>query len=448
MATLDKLQDLVQFVEKNWFEKTGLITALIGISLTEASLLIAGKAPWWVAIIVLFLSVALVFVIWVISRRLPKTPINKVGFLVSISCDDDAEGKKLREDFLVPLRNLIKSGKAGGAFHFMELPQHLSRKINDSEDALLVRLRSRAHFMLFGRVRLRTIDNQDHHIIDLNGIVAHVPVSDHVSQSIQKEFSELFPRTVKISTENDLFSFQFTSELAAVVAKYIIGIAAGFSGDVDYAEKLYKDVHHQLHNVDSDIPIYQLLIERLPYRFFEIYEARAFFALNCWRIDHDHNYIQELGENLLKLDSLEIQLTGNVFLLKSIYAFLEHRDVDSAIGFLKSNKIADRGIWNFNMAFLFAYKGDLKLSIRHYRHAARFDVRPEVITQVEDFIYWILEDEPEKFQFFYCLGFFNWQVKGDKIQAKKDFTKFINACPNEVFEKEMVLSKKWLLGLE
>ena len=36
--------------------------------------------------------------------------------------------------------------------------------------------------------------------------------------------------------------FQFTTEWAELVAKYVIGIAAALSGEIDYAETLYQDV--------------------------------------------------------------------------------------------------------------------------------------------------------------------------------------------------------------
>jgi hypothetical protein len=100
------------------------------------------------------------------------------------------------------------------------------------------------------------------------------------------------------------------------------------------------------------------------------------------------------------------------------------------------------------MAFLLAYTENLKLAIKHYKKASNYDVLPETITQVEDFICWILKNEPEKYQFFYCLGFFNWKVKGDKIQARKDFTEFINKCPDNHFTKEIELSRKWIKELE
>jgi hypothetical protein len=77
------------------------------------------------------------------------------------------------------------------------------------------------------------------HVLDLEGGVSHSPVTTNFSQSFAKECTELLPRKLQLSKENDLFAFQFTSEWTDVVSRYIIGIASAISGDLDYAEHLF-----------------------------------------------------------------------------------------------------------------------------------------------------------------------------------------------------------------
>ena len=172
-----------------------------------------------------------VYVAWQWSKRPPKTKKNHLGFVVSIRCEDDKESRRVREDFVIPLRKLLRSSKRGQTFHFIEFPQHLSRQIHDLGDAEKLKTKTRAHFMLYGRVRERVLDGKDYHIIELEGVVSHKRVPEATQQILAREFSELFPRKVNISKENDLLSFQFTSEWVGVVSKYIIGIAAAISGD-------------------------------------------------------------------------------------------------------------------------------------------------------------------------------------------------------------------------
>ena len=448
MAKLYNPNDFVQFLEKHWFERTGLAVGLIFTTIIAASFLIQGEAKWGITISVLALLNLIIYIAWWFSRQPPKTPKNKVGFLISVSCVDDAESKTLREDFLIPLRQLMKSGRTGSVFHFIELPQHLAKTIIDHKDAESFRAQCRAHFMLFGRVRLRTINEKQHHFIELDGIVAHRPVPHPVSQSFAREFTELLPRKVLLSTENDLFTFQFTSEWAATVAKYIMGLAAAFSGDLDYAEKLYTDAEEQLKNKNSEFPIFEKLMDRLPIRRSELYEARAMVALKIWGRNHDPNLINELGEHLQRVDESRKETIPNILHLRAIHAFLEVRDVEGAIKLLKKINAKNDGLWHCNMAFLLAYFGDLKGATRHYRQVVSHRVSPEVIEQVESFICWALEEEPDKYQLSYCLGFFNWKVKGDKIQAINDFTTFKKTCADKQFNKEIVLTQKWLQELK
>jgi hypothetical protein len=71
-------------------------------------------------------------------------------------------------------------------------------------------------------------------------------------------------------------------------------------------------------------------------------------------------------------------------------------------------------------------------------------VTADVLTQLEDFMCWILEEEPDKYQFHYCLGFFNWKAKGDNIQGQKDLEKFLELGSEKEFVKERELAKEWI----
>jgi hypothetical protein len=107
---------------------------------------------------------------------------------------------------------LIKSGRTASLFRFIDLPNRIATNIVDSEDAEALRMKCHAHFMLWGRVRLRTLDGKEHHVIDLNGVVAHRRIPENMKKAFATEFSELLPQRVMIPQENDLLIFQFTSE--------------------------------------------------------------------------------------------------------------------------------------------------------------------------------------------------------------------------------------------
>ena len=450
MENLKKIQEHIKFIEKYWYEKVGLAAILISVFVLEVSGLAKYKVDLKFSIAIIVASWIIVCIIWVWSRQPSKTPKSKVGFLVCIYSSDGEEGDRLREDFIIPLRQLVKSGKAGKAFHFMEAPQYIARDVLEPDDAQALRVRTRAHFILYGRVRLRALEGKDHHVLDLNGIVAHNPIPESVSSKLAKEFSELLPRRVNISTENDLLEFEITSEWADTVAKYIIGIAAALSGDMDYSESLYRDVLARLRTKSAAFPVSGKLKERIPVRLSELFEARGNLVLSQWVKTRDAAIIESIGEQLEKIKELTParMFSPSVLNQRAIYCFLKDRNVDQALAYLKRSPDSNNGLWHYNVAFLYGYKGDLKSSIRHYRKASTYQIIPQTLADLESFICWVLAIESDKYQLHYCLGFFNWKTKGDEIRAAIDFRAFLGAGSKHEFEKERKSAARWLGDLE
>ncbi|MGZ0019872.1 tetratricopeptide repeat protein [Nitrosomonas sp. wSCUT-2] len=438
-------KDIAQFLEEYWHKKIGLISTEIFSICAVFFLLISANAEfiWWISIPVISF---VVWFIWFYTTKPPVVPKNKIGFLVCITCSDEKELKAITEDFIIPLRQLIKTGISGNSFHFIEIPQRLANQVIDVDSALEMRIRCKAHFMIYGRVRRKFINKQENHIIELEGAVAHQPVSDEVRENLTAEFSELLPRNVHIPTENDLFAFQFTSEWAEIVARYIIGVASAYSGDISYAERLFQDVQLGLKSKDQNFPIYRKLKERIPYRLAELYEAMASTCFSKWSETRDPDYLTEVDEWLDKIDEV-IKDSKSVLFLRAITTFLTTRSVEEAIAMLRRVNESNNQIWQCNMAFLYAYKGDLKKAIQHYRYADRCDHQQEKLFQIEDFIHWLIEQEPAKYQLYYCLGFINMKIKGDQILAVKNFKKFLEMCDESEYIKEKELAQNWVSEL-
>ena len=429
-----------------------MVAATVAFILFEILLLSSIKAPNIVAIIVYSITVSSIAVVWYYTNRCPKTSKGKVGFVVSIQCSDEKQEKVIREDFVTTLRRLLKEGPLGRTFHFIETPKHISENVIDIDDAYALRRRTRAHFLVFGRVRLRILGGKECHILDLDGLVLHKPIAKQLSDQLSKEFGELFPRHLRISTDNDLDTLSFTSDWTECVAKYIIGIAAAYSSDLNYAEQLYQDAqkklesmdnNSQIDSVDKNFQIFVQLKKRLPIRFSEIYFSRSVAHLKVWRNTQDEQALSNFALNLSKIcDALSDRY--EVLLLRAIEAFLNGRRIGEAIAYTKKCKHYDDPIWHFNLAFLRAYEKNLLEAIRQYRVCEKHEVSPATLSEVEDFIVWILEKEPEKYQYYYCLGFFNWKIKGDLHQSINDFELFLNKNIEGEFKKESEITLKWL----
>ena len=131
--------------------------------------------------------------------------------------------------------------------------------------------------------------------------------------------------------------------------------------------------------------------------------------------------------------------------LRSVIAFLVYRNVDEAIRLLRQCPRANvDGVWHMNVAFLYAYKGDMKKSSQHYRNAIKLTIYDETIQQVEDFIVYILTIEPDKYQLYFSLGYINWKIKGDNIMSIGDYQSFLSRVLVGEYIQEAELSRKWI----
>lgn len=446
----DNIEKLVPILTKGWRRPSGLLTALL-VAITPCAIIISATKPDFSVAVFIFLIPSLAILVgWLWARRVPKTKNGKVGFAISLWCSDEEAACKVREDFVLSLQRLIKSGRTGRSFQFIEIPAFIAENIIDHDDAQELRLKTKAHFIIYGRVRTRQVDGSDRYFLELDGIVAHKPIADDVSQRLAIEFSELLPRKVLLARENDLLSFQFTSEWAEIVAKYIIGIASAVSGDIQYAEDLYSDVRAKIQQIETDFPVFVNLRKRIPQRFAELHEAKARHAYEMWVSTHDKTHIMKLGE-FLKIYNAENEAhkTPAMLTYSAIHYFLSTRNVENSVKCLNQiPKQARDAIWHFNHAFLAAYQGDLKQSNRYYRNGMNYQITPDLIAKIEDFLCSILAEEPDKAQLHFCLGLLNWKIKGDNLQATKDFNEFLAAGAAKDFHKEIKLVAKWLKKIE
>ncbi len=448
---LPDVNTIINTLKKHWPHRTGLLAVSILILGLEIPLFAATKPKlsFMTLILIIAATLLLVLIIWWYSKKVRKTKKDKVGFALSLWCDDENEAKKVREDFILTLRRLIKSGKTGRSFQFLEIPSHIAEAVIDQDDAQRLKVETRCHFLIYGRIRLRELNHSQHYFLELDGLVAHKPISQHASKELAKQFSELLPRKVTIAKENDLLAFQFTSDWAEVVARYIIGIAVAVSGDLEYAGQLYRDALSKVNQVATDFPVFSKLKERIPIRLFELDEARAQRSYEIWATNHDPKTIDNLHDTLDEIRRDHSVETPALLTLNAVCAFLSLRDTKEALQFLNRIGTQDRdAVWHFNIGFLKAYDGDLRSGIRHYRKARAFDIHPDLAAKIEDFICFVLDEDQDKSQLHYCLGFFNWKIKGDYVQAVNDFQRFLELSGASMFVQEKKLAQKWIAEIQ
>lgn len=385
----------------------------------------------------------LIILCWVFYRMVPRNTKGNIGLVVSISIDRSTQHDVIKHDFIFHLRELLYNKKLRYPFSLIIFPQYYASKITNVDEALRYLRISKSHFMIYGRARVRNINGEEQHVLNLEGIVRHNPISEKIGDKFSSEFTELFPRRLIIARENDLFTFEITADLVNLVAMYIIGIASLLSGDLNYSGTLFEDLNTKLLNNRTNLPAIIKIRQRLPLRLTEVYIQQARLVNNDWQKSHSND-----DSNKIKfwLDKLKLISPNNYnyCLLSAVWHFVENRDISTAKKEIRKCQKTKDAAWMYSSAFLYAYTGDLKKALRMYRRAFAHPYEPQVLFDVEEFICWIIDEEPDKIQFNFCLGLLNYFAKGDKISALRDFKKFIEANCGVMFDEEKRLAETYI----
>lgn len=438
------------FYEK-WERKSTLVILIIIITLFFSFKFISNDindlSIYELIIIILF--DIFIYLLWLQSTGIPKAKKGTIGFAIAIFCETKDQKEHIASDFISTIRNLINAQNHIFKFSLIEISEFHSRQIKNFEDVTLLRKKARCHYIIYGSAKLREINGKQNHILNLEAQIAHKPMPDQLSKNFSKEMQEVFPRRLSIDTKNDLITFEFTSEWIESVSKYIIGIASCLSGDDIYAESLFISILKNQRLKDCDLPPIKKIRQRTPIRLGEIYAFRAIKKYERWRKSRTPDALKEVLGQLTKLRKIyPSNYTGR--LLAAICHFVFNRDITKAMRELKKCRNINDGTWAYSYAFLFAYQGEMKKARRIYKTAFAYSCNPEVYLQTEEFILWVLEQEPDKIQLYFCLGLINQHGKIDKIQAIKDFKTFLDkrSEAGKTFLIEEQLAKRYIKNIE
>ena len=437
--------NFIDWVREKWNSRLALIVVCL-IAAFALIYLFAGidfgkiSISQWILII---LVVLLIIIVWFFSRRIPRTPEGKIGFVVAISTENQNQNKKLKVDFIETLQRYISQGELEYQFSFIIYSEYHASKITSEPVAVSFLEASKGHFILYGRCRERNINGKQHLVLDLQGVVRHVPIPKDIRDLFAAEFTELLPNRLAIPQDNDLFSFEFASDFIGVIAQYIVATAAYHSFAYEYSKSLFALIRVELSTVRTNIPSIVKIKQRIPQKLADTIVMIAYLKYLTYRKRNEVLYLDEMGEALKELSKIRIDhYSGH--LLTASYIFLKYGDTKSALKEINKCKGSQDGAWIFSYAFLKAYDGDLKLSHNRYKTAFTKQYADIVPIECEEFILDVLEGKPEKYQLYYCLGLINYYAKTDYEIAKKDFEIFLSSGRPEDFIEHRELAENYL----
>lgn len=387
---------------------------------------------------------------WLVKNRYPKAPRNKLGFAVAIYTDGSIRREQITHDFIRTLEELLGNTELDPGFVLVDIPSNLAEQIKTLADATRVMEKTRCGFVIYGRARLRNRKKKPTYVLDLHSAVGHATIPNEISQRLSKEMAELLPARRFISSDNDLAGFEINAASINVAVQYIIATAALVSGESEYARRLFKQVQQQLSKIRGEIPptirqSLKMMRLRIPPNLAASHVFDAMELHHKWRKSRDNSILDMAKHHLDQVEQIQPNFY-DAWLMRTIYWFSKGRDLKAARA--EVNKCRTAGIkdptWRLSDAFLLAYSGKLIEALRVYRVAAKLGVTSSTWLEVEEFIMWVVHEEPDKTQLHFCLGVINYVGKGDGAQARRDFEEFLSTTPDGRFLEEKQVAQQYL----
>jgi len=320
------------------------------------------------------------------------------------------------------LRRNIRKEKFGEAVNLIRISNHQAEQLNSKEDVLRLHKRVKGHFYLYGNAK-RRMDGKQAYFLQLDGMIVHKPIPVKVSKLFSQEFRAVLPQQISFYESLEFQGFQFTADIVYLAVRYVIGIAAFFSGDIYLAHSLHSNLKQEFNKFKPLPPNFKYISDKSSHL---LSDEKVLIA----KAKYYRKEYQESKEWLKKaLETYPNNYGG--WLLKAIFDFILEKDVYEALKSIRKAEKYAKGTyeWRYSRAFLYFwlenYKKALKVCNQIYQQSYSGEINTAL--EVESFVLNTLENNREKVQLYYWLGFLNFRKIKNLPKALEYFETFEKA---------------------
>jgi len=384
--------------------------------------------------------------LWYYVRRYrpPRPPKGKVGFGVAIMVENELQREKLAADFLYCLNSRLAEVPVTPPFALVTLPQYIASRVQTAEAAKKMTAAMKCRILIYGRMRVRSINKRDTNVLELHIAVTHKEIPQTVSDVFAEEMGELFlPPKVHTPTDNDVVVFELTAQWVNFATQYFIALAAFLSGDFRYAVSVLENLDKELGSSNINLNQIAELKKRVPVDISRIRMIQAKECYGKWRKSREVALLEEMKSFMNEIEKRHPD-NYELHLLNAIYFFVVEKNIKRATEAVNKCKNVKDSTWRYSKAFLEAYRGKMDDAERTYRAVFKLEGPVETNFEVEEFLDWVAHEEPSKGQLHYCLGLINYNLKGDRERAREDFKRFLESTPENKFLVQRAKAKEFI----
>ncbi|QQG50326.1 MAG: hypothetical protein HZB70_01985 [Candidatus Berkelbacteria bacterium] len=421
---IDKLRPYLSYIRINFASFRGLLVTVVLTGIIFAAIykplleLFGVSYLRWGLVVLLLIEI----VAWIVVRKwLPKIPEGKLGLVFALYSEDNLEEIDAKKDFLDQVRKNLVADGLSELVTVVKVPNHIAEKVKNYEIARTINETVHGHYFVFGDVKKRPDGEKEKIFIDLSGLVVHSPIDKNSQFKLSADFVRSLPKEVEMLEEFRFRGFALTADFVYLSAKYIVGIAAFLSGDVNLAitlhERLIDDKLFQRNDLPPNIEEVKI-------------KAKQLLA---------GSYLLKARMSLLKDDLASYSTFSKraqsyypnqygFHLVRAVELFKEG-DAKAAQQEIALAKNLANGAqeWRYSDAFLHYWLSEYDEAYKSSRKIVEHEYSEEWLTiqEVEQFCLNLLETYPDRNQLHFWLGYIAYKKLRDLVKALKYFELFL-----------------------
>jgi len=399
------------------------------------------------------------FIIWLILRHyVPKNKKGNLGIVIAIRSESQKQKIRLKNDFTRTLKALIAENNMNDLINIIYMSDSHSKKlISVIQNAKIkpkkwVKLRNKvkAHLYIHGDIKERK-EGQNKYFLAINSTVVHYPLDQQRKSRMLRGIDQVWVKNYVIPENIEFSGFELSAKFTFIGVRFIIGLAAFLSGDVELALKLHKNLYDELNNDSTYRNLPPIIKNNVKYSLSEECQVLA-------RYFYQHKGDFRKSEQFLNKSFNYSSINYGGLLLLAIIQFIHHNDPKKALATIERAKAYSKGdgTWKYSKGFLLMHQEKFKEAYRVYESIVRnkFDYEIYRAAEAIDFNKSVLVSNPKHLQSYFIIGILYLEKINNPPLALEIFEKFLLEAKGKkkykyLYDKTELLLKetKEILGL-
>lgn len=458
---MEKLEGVIRFFKEYRYSKNVYLVIALGslislVLITVQTDFSEDNFNVWLYALEIILVVGIAIGLWmacVKARQFPKFKEDETGIMFLITTNDIEDRKLVEKYFISAIKKAFQDNyKHKNKILFLE-PYHAEKFMNaDLEEKNEIVQRSNTKLAFFGECLTGNKNGKKVYYINLNSCVSHDALHENGSMLLSMDMSVVMVpfKQLYINEDNNLDEFKSASVALSLIADFIMASALFYTRHFEESVDFFEDLMVKLDAISRNLPSIAALKSFVPMRWWQNHLFLSKAAYSRYRVKKDSAELETMYYHLQK--SAKHDKENSFYNTQmALYYFCKNRDIESAKACVKICKDHHypEFAYKFDDVFLALYENYTPyLAIRCYKkYATILRKKPpyEMCIEIEEFIYEIIDKEPEK-------GYLQWLLvlltnyRGDYVlstEALQKFEEIPELALNDDMEKYIEKMKRY-----